>query len=77
MPIFEYRCGNCGQTSEFLILGRQESLRCRHCGSDDLVKLMSAHNISGAPATQAIEKASGSCCGSSASCDTPGSCCSR
>ena len=44
MPIFEYRCGKCGQTNEFLILKKEEPLRCKQCGSEDLTKLLSAHN---------------------------------
>ena len=46
MPIYEYRCEKCGQVNEFLILGREESLRCKQCGSEDLTKLLSAHNTS-------------------------------
>ena len=77
MPIFEYRCENCGQTNEFLILGKQEQLHCRHCGGEDLTKLMSAHNTSSASPERFAEKGSESCCGSPNSCDTPGGCCSR
>ena len=77
MPIFEYRCESCGQTNEFLILGKQEQLHCLHCGSADLTKLMSAHNTSSASSERFTEKGSGSCCGSPNSCDTPGGCCSR
>jgi putative FmdB family regulatory protein len=77
MPIFEYRCEKCGQTNEFLILGKQEPLHCRHCGGEDLTKLMSAHNTSSASPERFAEKGPGSCCGSPHSCDTPGGCCSR
>jgi putative FmdB family regulatory protein len=59
MPIFEYRCENCGQTNEFLILGKQEQLHCRHCGGEDLTKLMSAHNTSSASSERFTEKGSG------------------
>ena len=77
MPIFEYRCENCGQTNEFLILGKQEQLHCPHCQSEDLTKLMSAHNTSNVSSESFAEKDSGSCCGSPNSCGTPGGCCSR
>ena len=40
MPIYEYRCGKCGQINEFLIMGKQEQLNCKHCGSEDLTKLL-------------------------------------
>jgi putative FmdB family regulatory protein len=69
VPIFEYRCNACNEVSEFLVLGKKEGLSCTKCGSQDLAKLMSAHN---APASTSspVEQASGGCCGS------PGSCCS-
>ena len=77
MPIFEYRCQNCGQTNEFLVLGKHEALHCRQCGSEDLKKLMSAANTSIASKEGFAEKGHGSCCGSPNSCDTPGGCCSQ
>ncbi|MGD0235052.1 MAG: FmdB family zinc ribbon protein [Syntrophorhabdales bacterium] len=75
MPIFEYRCNACNEVSEFLVLGKEEVLSCRKCGSQDLVRLMSAHN---APASVRgpVEQASGGCCGAPGSCGSPGSCCS-
>jgi len=77
MPIFEYRCENCGETSEFLILGKNERVQCGHCGSEDLTKLMSAHNPSLSSPERISEKGPGTCCGSPHSCGTPGGCCSR
>ncbi len=43
MPIFEYRCGDCGEISEKLVGVVQEtaSLECDSCGSDDLTKVFS------------------------------------
>ena len=43
MPIYEYRCAECGKKSTYLILRRNsdESLKCTHCGSSKLVRLMS------------------------------------
>ncbi len=77
MPIYEYRCGKCGNISEFLILGREESLTCKDCGSKNLVKIMSAHNTSTGSSEKFHEGGHGSCCGSPHSCDTPGGCCSH
>jgi putative FmdB family regulatory protein len=75
MPIFEYRCNACLEVSEFLVLGKEEKLTCKRCGSEDLAKLMSAHS---APASDRgpVEQSSGGCCGAPGSCGTPGSCCS-
>jgi putative FmdB family regulatory protein len=43
MPIFEYKCSNCGKTFETLELpGQENNVKCTNCGSDDLKKLISA-----------------------------------
>ncbi len=76
MPIYEYRCVNCGEVSEFLILGKQKQLNCKQCGSEELIKLVSAHNIAGRSSQDSDDSSSGGCCGSPNSCGTPGSCCS-
>ncbi|NQS75599.1 MAG: zinc ribbon domain-containing protein [Peptococcaceae bacterium] len=42
MPIFEYRCNNCGKMMEVVQLpGREQEKRCS-CGSTNLTKLISA-----------------------------------
>jgi len=43
MPIYEYRCRNCGRRSSFLFLDPEHppELRCRHCKGTDLVRIMS------------------------------------
>jgi putative FmdB family regulatory protein len=76
MPIYEYRCEKCGQMNEFLILKREEKLRCKQCGSEDLTKLLSAHNITNSSSRRSSEPGPGGCCGAPNSCGTPGSCCS-
>jgi putative FmdB family regulatory protein len=75
MPIFEYQCNACNAVGEFLVLGKEEKLTCKGCGSADLTKLMSAH---AAPATtrSAAGEVPGGCCGAPGSCGSPGSCCS-
>jgi len=76
MPIYEYRCEKCGEVSEFLVLGPQQSLHCNGCGSEDLKKLMSAHNTTNSSSRQSSEPAPGSGCGNPNACGNPGSCCS-
>jgi len=75
MPIYEYRCEKCGEVNELLILGKQEQMSCKQCGSEDLTKLLSAHNTSNS-LSQKVEPHSGGCCGTPNSCGAPGSCCS-
>lgn len=41
MPIYEYSCETCGQTSEQLVLGSSTPI-CEACGSASLKKLISA-----------------------------------
>jgi len=42
MPIFEYRCGKCGELFEELVRGASQKVVCPSCGSADLEKLISA-----------------------------------
>ncbi|MHC4482474.1 MAG: FmdB family zinc ribbon protein [Planctomycetota bacterium] len=42
MPIYEYKCSNCGRISEFLENSSSKKRRgCTHCGSTRLVKQLS------------------------------------
>jgi len=75
MPIYEYRCEKCGELNEFLVLGKDDDLRCKKCSSKDLIKLMSAPNISSIERAPVTEQGSGGCCGTPNSCNSPGSCC--
>jgi len=48
MPIFEYRCEDCGAIFEILTLSGpagQEKVRCSVCASGKVAKLISAGNI--------------------------------
>lgn len=49
MPVYEYRCKNCGRVTEVLeCVGRDKELpRCIHCGGDALTKMMSAYFMHG------------------------------
>lgn len=74
MPIYEYKCGKCGETSEFIVFNKDEQLQCKQCGSEDLTKLLSAHNTINS-GQSSFSSDSGPCCGSPGSCGMPGSCC--
>jgi putative FmdB family regulatory protein len=74
MPIYEYKCGACGNISEFIVFGAAEELRCKSCGSDSLKKIISAHNTMGSSSAP-MGAMPGGCCGSPNSCGSPGSCC--
>jgi putative FmdB family regulatory protein len=81
MPLFEYLCLNCGESSEILVVTADDRPSCLICGSRNLKKLISAHSqytgrqSSGYPGTKDT-----SCCGSTpdhAGCAGPGSCCGK
>jgi len=43
MPIYEYRCGQCGKKSTFVTLSVSAKLDpvCKHCGSESMSKMVS------------------------------------
>ncbi len=42
MPIYEYRCEDCGKRNTYLILpGHSSTLSCKHCKSRQLERIMS------------------------------------
>jgi putative FmdB family regulatory protein len=73
VPIYEYRCQQCGNLSEFLVarMGSQPAdLKCSHCGSHKMDKALStiAVHATAAPSpcqTGAcpVPTAQRSCCG--------------
>jgi putative FmdB family regulatory protein len=69
MPIYEYRCNDCGAVSEFLVgMGSQSKpLSCKQCGSSQLEKMLSiSHSV------VADKRAPGhTCCGREERCSTP------
>ncbi|MCU0916796.1 MAG: zinc ribbon domain-containing protein [Planctomycetes bacterium] len=56
MPIFEYRCGQCGHVMEVLQKGRTAGkLVCAKCGGSDLRKLLSGFAVGKAAASPACD----------------------
>lgn len=69
MPIYEYKCKNCGTIFEFLYgLGEEETIACRNCGSRGVERIMSAAAVlhSDWKPTQGH-----TCCGREERCETP------
>jgi putative FmdB family regulatory protein len=69
MPIYEYRCGKCGETKEFLVGAREnETVSCPICGSVDMERIMSAPSF----LSHRVERAPGhTCCGREERCEAP------
>jgi putative FmdB family regulatory protein len=69
MPIYGFRCQECGEVSEFLLssFGGGGNLACPGCGSQNLERLISAprllKDMANAPGT--------TCCGRTERCETP------
>lgn len=82
MPLYEFKCRQCGESSEILIIGEKDIPECRSCGSRDLVKQISAHSSSSGSAGKGLPgMGDTACCGShpgqAAGCAGPGSCCGK
>jgi putative FmdB family regulatory protein len=71
MPIFEFKCLNCQEHMEVLVLGANDEKRemqCSKCGCQDLERIISTTNFSmgrgksdSSPSTQSRTCSSGSC----------------
>jgi putative FmdB family regulatory protein len=68
MPIYDFRCGNCGKVSEVFVHGVDGSpVRCPACGGDDMEKLFSASFTM----TRRASTDNTTCCGRTERCETP------
>ena len=70
MPIYEYRCNQCGEISEILVglSAGSEELTCKYCGSTDLKKILS---VSSFTLSESGRVPGTTCCGKGGRCDTP------
>ncbi|MFH2011644.1 MAG: zinc ribbon domain-containing protein [Pseudomonadota bacterium] len=70
MPIYEYRCNQCGYVSEILTgVGSNSDLTlCKSCGSSNLEKLISASSF---VLSNGKRTSGNTCCGREERCDTP------
>ncbi len=70
MPIYEYKCSDCGEVSEILtgMGSRDEPATCKHCGSSDMERILSTSFIS---VKGGMQKGGTTCCGRDERCDAP------
>ena len=68
MPIYDYRCNQCGEVSEILVLGqREDEVKCPICGSCNLERVISASYL-----LRTENRAPGTtCCARAERCETP------
>ena len=69
MPIYEYKCEDCGKAVEILQKGRNsEPVECPECGSKNLKRLLSRP---GAILMKGSSTEATTCCGRTEPCDRP------
>lgn len=75
VPIYEYRCKDCGSVTEILegVGGTSKRPRCGSCGSTDVAKMFSSF----APVIAGGGAGERSCCGLTNPCDNPKRCCTK
>ncbi|MCB2189301.1 MAG: zinc ribbon domain-containing protein [Deltaproteobacteria bacterium] len=64
MPIYEFKCPECGQFFEKLVLSQAEEVCCTKCGSPRVEKQMSGFSTSGGEPAGIGSALSSSSCGS-------------
>jgi putative FmdB family regulatory protein len=67
MPVYEYRCRDCGATFEVLVRDG-DAVVCPQCGSSSLSKLLSAAFVLSG---QTARPAGQTCCGREERCAAP------
>jgi len=82
MPLYEFKCEDCGTSTELLILRTKETPVCNSCGSFNLTKQISAPSSMSGPVKNSLPGLNDTaCCGSSPGkaqgCAGPGSCCGK
>jgi putative FmdB family regulatory protein len=81
MPLYDYLCLECRNTTEILLTRSDEEPWCHVCGSKKVKKMLSAPSrLSGAAGHRLPGAGDTACCGSSpmsAGCAGPGSCCGK
>ena len=70
MPIYEYKCRECGAVAEFFLRGASvdETLSCPNCGSQSLERLLSTPSLVKGEATAVPGT---TCCGRTERCEMP------
>jgi len=61
MPMYEYRCRNCGTTFDELVSSAQEKVQCPDCDEFATEKLMSAFASGGNDGSDYVGASGGSC----------------
>jgi putative FmdB family regulatory protein len=67
MPIYDFKCHQCGRVSEVFVRSADQAVNCPECGSDNMERLVSSSYLvkmdSQPPGT--------TCCGRAERCEAP------
>lgn len=58
MPIYEYQCGSCNNHYETLVIDmtKESPLKCPHCGSRNVKKLISQASVLRSPSQRGTDR---------------------
>jgi len=72
MPVFDFKCRNCGRVSEIIIRRANEEVTCPGCGKKEMEKMITSSYtvIQSGGLSRSLSK-SGTCCGRSEKCQKP------
>jgi len=67
MPLFEYRCQDCGEQFETVVFDRNRQVTCKKCHSARVEKLISVFAVAGGARSESAALEPGPCtsCGAS------------
>ena len=67
MPIYDFKCQQCGGVTEIFVRSADHAVSCPHCGGNTMERLMSSSYM-----IRTDVPASGTtCCGKTERCETP------
>ncbi len=61
MPLFEYRCQECGEQFETVVFDRNRPVTCKKCHSSRVQKLISVFAVAGGSRKEEAALESGPC----------------
>lgn len=67
MPIYEYRCNDCNNRFEYLVLGSDKDICCPECNGEKVERIMSACSFKSSGDGGVSSAGSGGCSGCTSS----------
>jgi putative FmdB family regulatory protein len=67
MPIYDFKCHQCGSVTEVFVRGADQAVNCPDCGSSNLERLISSSYV----VKTDSQPPSTTCCGRAERCEVP------